>query len=73
MRSLLLPVALATVALTTTSASWVTSASDDEGGGATEIPDAHINEASLGTYWYGAPLDLRDLAGKVVLWETWGS
>jgi hypothetical protein len=39
----------------------------------TDIPEANLQEASLGTYWYGAPIDLRDLVGQVVLWETWGS
>lgn len=39
----------------------------------TDIPATTLAEASLGTYWYGAPIELDDLVGKVVLWETWGS
>ena len=46
---------------------------DDKNVPTTDIPDAHILEANLGTYWYGAPIDKKDLLGKVVLWETWGS
>ena len=32
-----------------------------------------IGDLRLGEYWYGAQLDKRDLIGKVVLVETWGS
>ena len=45
----------------------------DEKGGASQIVDATIDEFNLGTHWFGPRIDLRDLAGKVVLVETWGS
>ncbi|MEE9391754.1 MAG: hypothetical protein V3W41_04530 [Planctomycetota bacterium] len=32
-----------------------------------------INDISLGEYWYGKQIDKRDLVGKVVLMEIWGS
>ena len=34
---------------------------------------ASLQEADLGTYWYGTLVDKRDLIGKVVLMEIWGS
>ena len=61
--------ALAAVLLTCLSAG-------DESGEtpASAIPDTTLQEARLGEYWYGAPItDLKELLGKVVLWETWGS
>ena len=36
-------------------------------------PNATIDGLNIGTYWYGAPVDKRDLIGKVVLVEIWGS
>jgi hypothetical protein len=44
----------------------------DEGQG-TADPKADIEDLSLGEYWYGAQIDKRDLLGKVVLVEIWGS
>lgn len=35
--------------------------------------NAHVDDLSLGTWWYGAQIDKRDLLGKVVLVEIWGS
>jgi len=32
-----------------------------------------IKDFNLGTYWYGARISDKDLRGKVVLIETWGS
>ena len=32
-----------------------------------------IQDLNLGTYWYGAKITNKDLLGKVVLVETWGS
>ncbi|MHC4938500.1 MAG: hypothetical protein ACYTHK_05990 [Planctomycetota bacterium] len=32
-----------------------------------------IQDFNLGTYWYGARITNKDLLGKVVLVETWGS
>ena len=34
---------------------------------------SRIEDLNLGTYWYGAPLEIKDLRGKVVLVEIWGS
>lgn len=34
---------------------------------------ASIDEISMGTYWYGKQIDKKDLIGKVVLLEIWGS
>ena len=44
----------------------------DEGQG-TAAPGAKVEELNLGTYWYGVDVDKRDLIGKVVLVEIWGS
>ena len=44
----------------------------DEGQG-TAAPGATVDELNLGTYWYGVDVDKRDLIGKVVLVEIWGS
>lgn len=35
--------------------------------------DLHIEQLNLGEYWGGAPIDKRDLIGKVTLVEIWGS
>ncbi len=32
-----------------------------------------VEGINLGTYWYGKPIDKKDLIGKVVLLEIWGS
>ena len=32
-----------------------------------------IQDLNIGTYWYGAKITNKDLLGKVVLVETWGS
>ena len=36
--------------------------------------DTHsqIDKFNLGTYWYGAKIDKKDLMGKVVVYEIWG-
>ena len=44
----------------------------EEGQGQAD-PNAVIGDLDLGTYWYGASIDKRDLIGKVVLVEIWGS
>ena len=44
-----------------------------EQGQGTAEADAHLDGLNVGTYWYGAPVDKRDLIGKVVLVEIWGS
>lgn len=44
-----------------------------EEGQGTADPNAAIEDLNLGTYWYGASIDKRDLIGKVVLVEIWGS
>ena len=35
--------------------------------------DLRIEQLNLGEYWGGAPIDKRDLIGKVTLVEIWGS
>ncbi len=40
---------------------------------AAQVPDAHIDDLNLGKYWYGSEVDHKDLRGKVVLVEIWGS
>ena len=32
-----------------------------------------IDDLNLGTHWYGPKVTTKDLAGKVVLVEMWGS
>ena len=32
-----------------------------------------VDEVRLGEYWYGKKIDKKDLIGKVVLMEIWGS
>jgi hypothetical protein len=32
-----------------------------------------IDDLNLGTHWYGPKVTTKDLAGKVVLVELWGS
>ena len=44
------------------------------GAGAEEsTPRISIEDLSLGDYWFGAKISKEDLAGKVVLFEMWGS
>ena len=43
------------------------------GCGAAFADDATIDELNLGAYWYGPKITKKDLAGKVVLVELWGS
>ena len=44
------------------------------GGGAAPQEDApRIEKLNLGTYWYGTEITKKDLLGKVVLVEIWGS
>ncbi len=35
--------------------------------------EATIDNLRLGEYWYGAKISKKDLLGKVVLVELWGS
>lgn len=35
--------------------------------------NARIDDVRLGTYWAGQDITLKDLKGKVVLLEIWGS
>ncbi len=50
---------------------WVAFAG--EGQGKVDPGRIDLDGANLGTYWYGAQIDKRALAGKVVLFEIWGS
>ena len=43
------------------------------GQGPVDSGPIRIDDLNLGTYWFGAKIDHRDLIGKVVLVETWGS
>ena len=38
-----------------------------------EAPQISIKDLTLGDYWFGAKISKEDLAGKVVLFEMWGS
>ncbi len=42
-------------------------------GGALAEEDLTIDDLNLGTWWYGPQVTTKDLAGKVVLVEMWGS
>ena len=35
--------------------------------------EVHIDNLRMGTYWYGQDITIKDLKGKVVLLEIWGS
>ena len=35
--------------------------------------DVRLADLDLGTHWYGSEVTLEALAGKVVLFEMWGS
>ena len=35
--------------------------------------DVRIDDLRFGEYWYGQNITLKDLKGKVVLLEIWGS
>jgi len=43
------------------------------GQGPVEPGPIRIDDFNIGTYWYGAKITNKDLLGKVVLVETWGS
>jgi hypothetical protein len=43
------------------------------GGPARSEGEVKLGDLRLGTYWYGAQIDKKDLLGKVVLVEIWGS
>ena len=43
------------------------------GQGPVDSGPIEIGDLNLGTYWYGAKITHKDLIGKVVLVETWGS
>ena len=45
----------------------------DDGQGPVGSGPIEIQDLNIGTYWYGAKITNRDLIGKVVLVETWGS
>lgn len=45
----------------------------EQGQGPIEGDNVRIEKLRLGEYWYGAPLSQKDLVGKVVLVELWGS
>ena len=64
--------ALPTVALILGACLLSLPAHAEQGQGTAEA-GANIDGLNLGTYWYGAPIDKRDLIGKVVLVEIWGS
>ncbi len=38
-----------------------------------DASNVRLEGSRLGEYWYGAPITKKDLAGKVVLFEIWGS
>jgi hypothetical protein len=44
-----------------------------DGQGPVKDGPIQIADLRLGTYWYGANIDLDSLKGKIVLVETWGS
>ncbi len=44
-----------------------------EGQGPVEAGPIRIEDFELGTWWYGKKITGKDLRGKVVLIETWGS
>jgi hypothetical protein len=58
----ILPVLLAAAAL----------AAGESGQGPAD-ENARVDGLQLGTYWCGAKISRKDLAGKVVLVEIWGS
>ena len=43
------------------------------GQGPVDAGPIELDDLRIGTYWYGARITNRDLIGKVVLVETWGS
>ena len=44
-----------------------------DGQGPVDSGPIQIQDLNIGTYWYGARITNKDLIGKVVLVETWGS
>ena len=44
-----------------------------DGQGPVKPGPIEIGDFNMGTYWYGAKITNKDLLGKVVLIETWGS
>ena len=38
-----------------------------------EAPEGHIEQLTIGEYWMGVDVTPKDLTGKVVLLEYWGS
>ncbi|MHC4452553.1 MAG: hypothetical protein ACYS0E_20830 [Planctomycetota bacterium] len=45
----------------------------DSGQGPVDSGPVLVENLRLGTYWYGAKITNKDLIGKVVLVEIWGS
>ena len=62
----LLPFALALLLPTLTAAAG-------DGQGPVKPGPIEIGDFNMGTYWFGAKITNKDLLGKVVLIETWGS
>ena len=44
-----------------------------EGQGPVDPGPIQVKDLNIGKYWYGANINHRDLIGKVVLVEIWGS
>ncbi|MHC4954360.1 MAG: hypothetical protein ACYTGZ_10755 [Planctomycetota bacterium] len=44
-----------------------------DGQGPVKPGPIEIQDFNMGTYWFGAKITNKDLLGKVVLIETWGS
>ena len=44
-----------------------------DGQGPVDPGPIQIKDLTIGTYWYGQKITNKDLLGKVVLVETWGS
>lgn len=45
----------------------------DHGQGPVEPGPITVADLNLGTHWFGPEIDNKDLLGKVVLVEIWGS
>lgn len=45
----------------------------EHGQGPVESGPIQVKDLSLGTHWFGSAIGNKDLVGKVVLVETWGS
>lgn len=48
-------------------------ATPEDGQGPVDSGPVVLDDLRLGTYWFGAKITNKDLLGKVVLVETWGS